>query len=107
MAMKNMCKILIFRPPTVGKLLSFLNTGWDSGGRREGGAAERQQGWKVAFDCTYTYVWGILAFIFIFWKVLSLTLGNGKERCKNMKFEDFLWNSQFLINSLTSYVIEY
>jgi hypothetical protein len=41
MVMKNVCEVLIFRLPTVGKLLSFLNTGQDSGGER-GGTAERQ-----------------------------------------------------------------
>jgi hypothetical protein len=55
--MKNVCEVLIFRPPTVGKLLSFLNTGRDSGGEG-GGTAERQQGPKAAF--AYTNMWGIV-----------------------------------------------
>jgi hypothetical protein len=55
MAIKNVCEILIFRPPTVCKLLSFLNTGQDSGGEG-GGPAERQQGRKAAFASTN--MWG-------------------------------------------------
>ncbi len=55
MVMKNVCEVLIFRLPTVGKLLSFLNTGQDSGGEREG-TAERQQGRRAAF--AYTNIWG-------------------------------------------------
>ncbi len=58
MAIKNVCEVLIFRLPTVGKLLSFLNTGRDSEGEG-GGTAERQQGRKVAF--AYTIMWaGVL-----------------------------------------------
>ncbi len=51
MVIKNVSEILIFRLPTVCKLLSFLNTGQDSGGEG-GGAAERQQGRKAAFAST-------------------------------------------------------
>ncbi len=63
MAMKNMCEVLTFRPPTVGKLLSFLNTGRDSG-EGEVGAAESGL-------CLFINVWGTLGFILIFVKLLS------------------------------------
>jgi hypothetical protein len=85
--------ILIFRLPTVCKLLSFLNTGRDSGGGGGGGKTARSESGLCRYEYV-SYVLGTLGFIFI-------------ERCKNMKFKDFLWNSQFLINSLTSYVLVY
>ncbi len=51
MAIKKVCKILIFRLPTVCKLLRFLNTGRDSA-EEGGGVAEREQGRKAAFAGT-------------------------------------------------------
>ncbi len=62
-AMKNVCKVFTFRPLTVGKLLSFLNTRRNSGGEG-GGTAERQQGWKAAF--VYTNMWGGGSWFYIY-----------------------------------------
>jgi hypothetical protein len=57
---KNVCEILIFRLPTVCKLLSFLNTGRDSvgGGRGGGGTTARSE----SSLCQYEYVRGTLGF---------------------------------------------
>jgi hypothetical protein len=64
MAIKKVCKILIFRLPTVCKFLRFLNTGRDSAEEGGRGVAERQQGRKAAFAGT-NMCGGTLGFIFI------------------------------------------
>jgi hypothetical protein len=70
MAIKNVYEIVIFRLPTACKLLSFLNTGRDSGGEG-GGVAERQQGRQAAFASTN--MCGGLLVLSLYFKFFYLT----------------------------------
>jgi hypothetical protein len=76
MAIQNVCKVLIFRPPTVCKS-SIPGRQW-GGGRGGGGKTARSE----CSLCLSKYVWGKLGFILIFVKILSKMLLMAKNDIK-------------------------